>query len=57
MLSDAVSMLGSIPFFIASSKNKRRANAVSAFVQIEKMPVFQGTGNQSFPAMGVRLSL
>jgi len=50
---------GSIPFFIASSKNKKKAKAGSVFINMEKASVLQGTvfSNQSFPAMGVRIPL
>ena len=59
VLTGVVSMLGSIPFFIASGKNKRRASKASAFFNMEKMPVLQGTviSNQSFPALGVKINL
>jgi hypothetical protein len=33
---------GSIPFFILSSKNKRKAQAASAFINMEHAPVLQG---------------
>lgn len=59
VLTGVVSMLGSIPFFIASGKNKRRAGKASAFFNMEKMPVLQGTviSNQSFPALGIKINL
>ena len=59
MLAGAVSALGSIPFFIASGKNKRRAMRASVFIDMEKIPVLQSSGisNQSFPALGVRINL
>lgn len=59
VLTGVVSMLGSIPFFIASGKNRRRASKASAFFNMEKMPVLQGTviSNQSFPALGVKINL
>ena len=58
-LAGGVSALGSIPFFIASGKNKRRAMQASAFINMEKMPVLQrmAISNQSFPALGVKINL
>jgi hypothetical protein len=58
-LTGVVAMLGSIPFFIASGKNKRRAMNVSGFLQMEKAPVLHTTGlaTQRFPALAVRLQL
>jgi hypothetical protein len=50
---------GSIPFFIMSSKNKKKAKAASVFINIENAPVLQGAvfNNQSFPAVGVKIHL
>lgn len=50
---------GSIPFFILSSKNKRKAQAASAFINMEHAPVLQGTvfTNQSYPALGIKIPL
>ncbi len=50
-------LAGGISLFISASKNKSKAKAASAFIQIENMPVLQVTGYQSFPAMGLRISL
>ena len=54
-----VSMIGSIPFFIASGKNKKRAGKASVFFNLEKAPVLHETviSNQSFPALGVKINL
>ncbi len=59
ILAGGLSMLGSIPFFIASGKNKRRANQGSVFINIERTPVLQGMvfSNQSFPVLGVKINL
>ena len=48
-----------VVFFVASGKNKKKAKATSAFFQMEKSPVLQGTvfSNQSFPVLGVRIRL
>jgi heme/copper-type cytochrome/quinol oxidase subunit 3 len=50
---------GSIPFFIASSKNKQKAKAASVFIDMEHAPVLQGAvfNNQSFPVVGVKIQL
>ena len=58
-LTGGLSMLGSIPLFIASGKNRKKAKSASAFINMEKAPILQQTGirNQSFPAVGVRISL
>ena len=55
----ALGILGSIPFFIAAGNNKKKARSASAFINMEKVPVLQQTmiRNQSFPAVGVRISL
>lgn len=48
-----------ITLFVASSKNKKKSNAASVFIDIEKTQVLQLSGirNQSIPAIGVRISL
>ena len=59
ILTGVISMLGSIPFFIASGKNKKRGNQASVFINMEKMPILQASviSNQSFPALGVKINL
>lgn len=58
-LTGVVSMLVSIPFFIASGKNKKKAREASVFINMEKAPDLQGMAfsSQSFPAAGVRINL
>lgn len=58
-LTGVVSMLGSIPFFIASGKNKRKARQASVFINMERAPVLQGMAfsTHSFPTAGVRINL
>ncbi len=53
------SLAGSIILFIASGKYKRKAKAASAFINMEKVPVLQGTSfiNQSFPVIGVKIKI
>ena len=55
----AVAMLGSIPLFIASSGNKRKANNMSAFFKMENRPFVQKSSfiNASYPAFGLKITL
>ena len=48
-----------VVFFFASGKNKKKAKAVSVFMNIERVPVLQAAeiSNQSFPVLGLRISL
>ncbi|MFC0774035.1 hypothetical protein [Terrimonas alba] len=48
---------GGIVLFIASSKNKRKANAIHAFFRMEKItePRISIAGNTRYPALGLRL--
>jgi hypothetical protein len=50
-------MLGSIPLFIASSKNKKRANRVSAFFKVEKLRIAQQTvlSTRLYPAFSIKV--
>ena len=50
---------GSIPCFIAASRNKKKAQAASVFIDMEKAQVLQGTAfsYQPFPAVGLRIPL
>ena len=59
ILGGGLSMLGSIPFFIASGKNKRKARQASVFINMKRAPVLQGMvfSNRSFPVLGVRIRL
>ena len=55
----AISSIVSIPFFIASAKNKRRAMAATAHLEIQGSPAFQGPTrlNTLFPAASIKISL
>ena len=48
-----------IVLFVASSKNKQRAQAASVFINMERVPVLQQTGirNQSLPVLCLRIAL
>ena len=54
-----LSALGSIPLFIASAKNKRKANAATTFFKMETVPVIQQHSfvQYSFPAVSVKINL
>jgi hypothetical protein len=55
----AAAMLGSIPLFIASSRNKGKANSLSAFFKIENRPLLQQSSftKTSYPALGIKINL
>lgn len=52
-------MLGSIPLFVASSKNKKLAYAVSTSLKMETRSIIGQTTlhNKNYPALAIRLSL
>jgi len=54
-----LSTIGSIPLFIASGKNKRKAMKATAFIKMETAPSFQKQSfNQtSYPAFSLGLTL
>jgi len=59
-IAGGLSAIGSIPFIIASSKNKKKARTASAFINMERAPVLHAAAiirNQSFPALGLKISL
>lgn len=58
-IAGGIAELSSIPLFIASGKNKKKAKTVSAFINMEKASVLQQTAvrNQSFPSLGLKISL
>lgn len=49
----------SIPFFIVSGKNKRKANSISTGFKMESMPAIQRASvfNRSYPAVSIKLGL
>ena len=53
-----VATIASIPLFIASGKNKRRAMKASAFIKMETVPLIQKQSfiQNSYPAFSVRFS-
>ena len=59
LIAGCVAALSSIPFFIASGKNKKKANASSFFIDMENLPALKlaSIKNQSFPVLGLRINL
>ncbi len=59
ILGGALSMGGSIPLFIASGRNKRKALAASAFFDFEKISLLNQAQitNQRFAVTGIRIRL
>ncbi len=57
--SGLAAMAGSIPLFIASSKNKKKANAVSASFKMETRSTVQQSAivRSSFPSLSLNFSL
>lgn len=55
----AAAMLGSIPLFIASSRNKRNANSMSAFFKKENRPLLHRNSfsKASYPALAIKINL
>ena len=52
-----LSTIGSIPLFIASGKNKRKAMKASAFIKMETVPLLQKQSflQNSYPAFSVNI--
>src|ERR1044071_6922930 len=48
-ITGVIAMAGSIPLFIASGKNKKRANAATVFVDIQSTPLLHQTEIQNQP--------
>lgn len=58
-VAGALSALGSIPFSIASSKNRKRARNAAVLIDLEKISSLNALllNNHSFPVLGFKLSL
>jgi len=54
-----LSTIGSIPLFIASGKNKRKASSVSTSFKMENAPVIQRASlvKRSYPALSLKIGL
>lgn len=52
------SAIGSIPFFIASARNKRKVVEVSTYLEIQQNPVCAITGLnlRSYPALSIKIN-
>lgn len=59
LIAGAVTALASIPLFIVSGKNKKKANSASVFIDMKNVPVVQQTtiSMQSYPVMELKISL
>ena len=58
VVAGAVSALASIPFFIASGRNKRKANNASLSFKFQKDPIIRPAESlHSFPAISLKLKL
>ena len=55
-LAGAVSALGSIPFFIASGKNKRKAAAISVKNQVVPQTNNLGLVNRNVPSLNLKIN-
>jgi hypothetical protein len=55
----ALSMIGSIPLFIASAKNKKRGMAASAYLKMEDISAIRQYSmvHSSLPAIAIKISL
>jgi len=58
-LAGTLSVLGSIPFFIASSSNKQKAMVIRAGVKMELLPRnnFFKISTSQYPALALRVGL
>jgi len=58
-IGSGLCIIGSIPLFIASAKNKRKAMNASAFIEMQRIPQMKqgGINMQPTPAIGVKISL
>jgi hypothetical protein len=54
-----LAIVGSIPLFIASAKNKKKARSISTGFKMENAPSIQRASlvNRSYPAVSIKLSL
>lgn len=59
LVAGSITMLGSVPLFVASSKNYRRAITASAGLKMEKVPgIYQKSVVQnSYPALSLKIQL
>jgi uncharacterized membrane protein len=54
-----VAVLGSIPLFLASGRNKRKGMSINAFFKLENAPVIHGysMAHTSYPAVSIKIKL
>ena len=58
-IAGGVSMLGSIPLFLSSAKNKRKYMSASAGIKMEKFPLIRQTSfvQNSYPAVSLKIGM
>ena len=59
LIAGAVTALSSIPLFIVSGMNRKKANTAAVFIDMKNVPVLQQTmiSNQSYPVLKLKISL
>ena len=59
IIGGGAAAIGSIPLFIASAKNKRKAIAATTFFKMETVPVIQQNSfvKHSFPVVSIKIHL
>jgi hypothetical protein len=59
LVTGVAAMVGSVPLFIAASRNKKKAYAASAYFKMETIPVVyqRGIGKLPYPAACVAIGL
>jgi hypothetical protein len=56
-VAGTLSTLGSIPLFLASAKNKRKAQAASVYFKLEKQDIRQLSGITTYPSVAIKFNL
>ncbi len=56
-VAGTLSTLGSIPLFLASARNKRKAQAASVYFKLEKQDVRQLSGITTYPSVAIKFNL
>jgi hypothetical protein len=58
-IAGAVTMLSSVPFFIASTNNKKKASNLSGFLKMENRPLLyqNNLSKSAYPAIGIKIIL
>ena len=58
-MAGGLAVLGSIPLFLASGRNKRKGMQINAFFKLENAPVIHGysMAHTSYPAVSIKIKL